>query len=83
MYEIIYDKEAEDFLLKLNRKNQKQILNRLERIRENPKSFLINLKNSSYCKIRIGKFKVFIDLQENKLLILVLEIGYRKNIYKN
>ena len=82
MYDLIYDRKAEDFLLKLNKEEQKQILRRLDKVKENPKSFLINLKNSNYYKLRIGKFRVHIDLQEKKLIILILEIGHRKNIYK-
>ena len=32
--------------------------------------------------LRVGEYRVILDIIKNKLIMLVLEVGHRKNIYK-
>jgi mRNA interferase RelE/StbE len=81
MYEVKLNKKSKKFLDKLRKEEQKQIINKLERIRINPKSYLIKLINEKSYKLKIGDFRLFIDLYNNEFLILVIKIGKRKSIY--
>ena len=81
-YEIKFSKEAREFFKKLEKSDKEQIIKKLQRISIQPEKFLIKLINSDFYKLKIGSFRLFIDLQNDKLVILVLEIGKRKNIYK-
>jgi mRNA interferase RelE/StbE len=33
-------------------------------------------------RLRVGEYRVIIDIYKDKLVILVIKIGHRKNIYK-
>lgn len=81
-YEIQFSKEARNYFKKLEKDEKGQIIKRLQRITVQPHKFLIKLINSDFYKLKVGNFRLFIDLQNDKLVILVLEIGKRKNIYK-
>lgn len=51
---------------------------------ENPRSkgkALVGNKKG-YWRYRVGQYRVIVDIQDEKLVILALEIGHRKDIYK-
>ena len=83
MYETFLTNEAKKFLKKLNVKDQKRIISTLERCRVRPHSYVKKLAASPYFRLRVGDYRVILDIKGDKLLIIVIEIGHRKNIYKS
>mgnify|MGYP001610442110 CR=1 FL=1 len=83
MYNIIFSQKAERFLDKLNDSDRERIVRALERIRIRPESFLEKLVGEEGYKFKVGNYRLFIDLNQNSLLIMVIKIGYRKNVYKH
>jgi mRNA interferase RelE/StbE len=83
MYEIVFTKNAENQLKKLDKPIQERIVSVLERIRIRPEDFVEKLVGESGFKLRVGDYRIILDLDNNKLIILVLKIGHRRNIYKN
>jgi mRNA interferase RelE/StbE len=82
MYEISFTNTAEKQLLKLEKSTQVRIISTLERLKIRPYSFVKKLVGLPYFRLRIGDYRAILDIQDNKLIILVLEVGHRKNIYK-
>jgi mRNA interferase RelE/StbE len=82
MYEIIFSEKAENQLKKLEKNIQERILATLERIRIRPEVFVSKLVDDPGYKLRIGDYRVILDLDKSKLIILVIKVGHRKNIYK-
>ncbi len=83
IYEVKFTKNAEKFLDKLEQADRERILKALERIRIRPERFLEKLVGDEGYKFRVGYYRLFLDLDKGNLFILVIKIGYRKNIYKN
>ena len=83
MYEVIFDNLAKKQFAKLNTQLQARILKTLERIKIRPHHFTKSLSGSKYYSLRAGDYRIILDIQNNKLIIIVVEIGPRKNIYKN
>jgi mRNA interferase RelE/StbE len=81
-YEIIFSDKAFKQLKKLERKIQERIIATLERIRIRPESYVTKLVGDPGYKLRVGDYRVIIDIDKGKLLILVIKIGHRKKIYK-
>ncbi len=82
MYNLIFDKKALDFLKKLDKEIKDRIWDKLQRCKENPFLFLKHLENISGYKMRVGDYRLIIDIDEASKTISVLKIGHRKNIYK-
>ena len=70
------DKGAEMLILKWLKKNIEGSSNS----RAFGKPLKGNLKN--YWRYRIGNYRVIVDIQEDKLVILAINVGHRKSIYK-
>ena len=82
MYELIFSDIALKQLEKLPREIQERILATLERIRPRPESYLKKLIGVRGYRLRVGDYRVIVDVDGNRLAILVLTMGHRKNIYK-
>lgn len=82
MFDIIFTAEAKKFLKKLNKKDATRIIATLERCRIRPYSHVKKLIASPYFRLRVGDFRIILDIRKGKLLIIVVDIGHRKNIYK-
>lgn len=81
-FEIIFSTIADKQLCKLPIEDQKRIANAIKRCRIRPFPHVKKLVGCPYFRLRVGKYRVILDIQSGKLIILVLEIGHRKNIYK-
>ena len=82
MFEIFFSDKALKQLSKLEESIQKRIMNSLERIRIRPEAYLTKLVDDPAYKLRVSDYRVIADLDKGKLLILVIKVGHRRNIYK-
>ncbi len=82
MYSIHIEKNAEDFLKKLQKKEAEIILNKIYLMKENPFRFLKRLQGDKLWRLRIGDYRVIVDVIISMNKIIVLRIGHRKNIYE-
>ena len=74
---------ANKFLKKLKRAEQEYLSKKLEKLKDNPylgKRLAGNL--FGLWKLRIDKYRILYKIINNKLIIVIVEIGHRKNIYK-
>jgi len=81
MYSIQIEKNAEEFLKKLNKKDSEVILNKIYSIRENPFRYLKRLQGEKLWRLRIGNYRAIVDIIISMNKIIVIRIGHRKNIY--
>ena len=73
---------ADNQLNKVPKNLQERILSKLERIRIRPHHFVEKIIGDSGYKLRIGNYRLILDIYEDRLIILILKLGHRKNIYK-
>jgi len=82
MYTIFFTPTAEKSLFKLEKNMQVRIIATLDRIKFRPHAFVLRLAGSRYFRLRVGDYRIILDIQQERLLIIVIELGHRKNIYK-
>ena len=81
-YQIFFTDKASKQLRKLEKNDQERIIKSLERIRIRPETHVTKLVGDPGYKLRVGNYRVIIDIEKEKLVILVLLNGHRKNIYE-
>ena len=83
-YQIVIEKRAHKDLKHIEPSYQKIIIRKIMSLSENPRpEGYIKLKGKdNLFRIRIGDYRVIYTIKDDKLIILVLEIGDRKDIYK-
>lgn len=81
-YDIVFTNTAQKQLQKLDKSIQERMLSSLERTKVRPYDFVKKLANSSNYRLRVGDYRIILNIVDDKLIILVVEVGHRKNIYK-
>ncbi len=82
MYSIEFSQTAEKQLYKLERNVQARIISILERIRVRPYPHVKKLVSSPHFRLRAGEYRIILDIKKDRLIIFVIEVGHRRNIYK-
>lgn len=81
-FEIIWADSAVRQLRKLDRSVAKRIFDAVGRLKEAPHRWLMRIVNSPYHRLRVGDYRVIVDIQESRLRVLVLKVGHRKSVYR-
>lgn len=84
---IEFEPRARDELGKLDRSQQRRILKFLrERVAplDDPRSIGEPLRGplKRFWKYRVGAFRVICDIQDQHIVILVIRIGHRREVYR-
>ena len=82
MYKIEFTDKAKKQFIKLSKNVQERIGSVLERIKIRPESFVEKLVGMEGYKLRVGDYRLFLDIFNKELIILVLKVGHRRNFYK-
>ncbi|HIH04152.1 MAG TPA: type II toxin-antitoxin system RelE/ParE family toxin [Methanoregulaceae archaeon] len=86
-YEVVFTKEAERASARLDR----QVANRIEAELDSlagetvPDRYVKQLKGNDdppFYSLRVGDYRVVLQIHDNRLVILVIEIGPRDSIYR-
>ena len=81
-YKIIFTQTAERQLKKLDKNVRERILLVLERTKTRPYDFVKKLSGYEYFRLRVGDYRLILDIKNEQLIIIVIEVGHRKSIYK-
>jgi len=86
LYSIEFLKEAIEELKRLDQVWQKRIINKLKILATDPTSLANNIKllkgkYHEYFRLQIGDYRVIYSREETQLVILIIRIGHRKEIY--
>ncbi len=85
MYNIVFTKQAHKSLRKMPRNISRLIRGKLDRIAVDPyakHNNVTRLQNRPGYRLRVGNWRVIYEIQGDKLVILVLRIGPRGEIYR-
>ena len=86
-WQIEFDSEAEDDLKKIDREMQRRIMRYLrERIAtgKDPRRFGAPLRRelSGLWKYRLGDYRIICRIEDKRVVVYVIRVGHRKDIYK-
>ncbi len=80
-FQVLFSDVALKQLRKLDAEIRQRVVSTIERIRVRPEAYVKKLVGDEGYKLRIGDYRVILDLDKEKLIILVLRVGHRKNVY--
>ncbi|MBS3078514.1 type II toxin-antitoxin system RelE/ParE family toxin [Candidatus Pacearchaeota archaeon] len=83
MYNLIFEKRALGDLNKLEIGIKQRIWDKLQQCKENPFRFLDHLENINGFKLRVGEYRLIVDVDTTSKIIKIIKLGHRKNIYEN
>jgi len=81
-YQVIIKQRVIKALVKMNEPHYTQIRQAIFELCENPRPVgYVKLKGKQGFRIRVGDYRIIYDIKDKLLLVEVLELGHRKEIY--
>lgn len=83
-YEILVQPSAARDLRKLPREIQRRIGRKLDELSYEPRpsDAKILKGNEGFLRVRVGDYRIVYGIRENVLVVLIVRIGHRKDIYR-
>lgn len=84
MYKINFTEYAKKQLSKIDRSKRVKIYDKLNDTLENPYNYFKPLKYNlfTYWKLRVADYRIIAQIQNQELIIEVVDVGHRREIYK-
>ena len=82
MYNLRYSKNALKQFKKLSKDIRERLVLALERCRIRPYSHVQKVVGSTSFRLRVGDYRVIMDIINDELVILIIKIAHRKKVYK-
>ena len=86
MYKLVFEDDARKDFLRLPKPVQKVIREKLKILAQNPSLLKNNIKTlkgkyKGLKRLRVGKYRVIFEERENELIILIIRIAHRGEVY--
>lgn len=79
-YNILLTKKAEKFIRKQDKDTQKRIINAISEL---PEGDVERLKGiDKIFRLRVGDFRILFEKNDKEVIIIVIDIGNRDQVYK-
>jgi len=81
-WQVIWSEKSVKQLEKIDTKNAQKIYDSVLSCVYDPFKAVIKLQNSPFFRLRVGNYRVVLDLQQKKMIIFVVETDHRSKVYR-
>ena len=74
-WQVLWSEKSVKQLKKIDKKNARKIRDSILEISDNPYQKVTRLTDSSFFRLRIGNYRVILDLQQNKVIVFVIQVS--------
>ncbi len=82
VWQVIWSEKSVKQLEKIDKRNAQKIYDSVLDCAKDPFRVVMRLTNSPFYRLRVGNYRVILDLQQRKMIIFVVETDHREKIYK-
>ena len=79
-YRIVWSIQASKQLESLDRSVAKRIHEKVGQLYQNPERYVEKIVRNPYYRLRVGDYRVILDIQNEMVRILILKVGHRSNV---
>lgn len=83
-YRIEFTKQAAKLFKKLSSQDRQRLKPKIDALAQNPRpSGVVKLSGEDdLYRIRVGDYRIIYSIENNRLLVLIVKIGHRKDVYR-
>jgi mRNA interferase RelE/StbE len=84
IYEVKFTKSAQKEITKLPKQESKRIVRSIYKLANNPRIGNVRpMVGNKNWRLRVGNYRVIYDIREEVLLILIIKVRHRRDVYKH
>ena len=80
-YQIIWSEKSRKGLESLGKNISARIISKVESISEDPFAHVKRLQGVALFSLRVGDYRVILDIENKKMVIFVVRLGHRGKVY--
>jgi mRNA interferase RelE/StbE len=82
-YKVTFKKSVAKDLRNIANRDVQRILAQIDLLADNPRSEgCLKLSNKQQYRVRVGLYRIICEIQDARLVVQVVKVGHRTNIYK-
>ena len=82
-FELVFKQSVAKDLRQIPRKEVARILRRIEALRDEPRPAGVEkLSGQEKYRIRQGVYRIIYEIRDDKLIVVVIKIGHRRDVYR-
>lgn len=82
-YQVLVMPAADKAVAKLPKPVRARIAEQLASLANNPRpNGSVKLKDQNSYRVRVGDYRIIYTIEDKKLVVLVIEVGHRRDIYR-
>ncbi len=82
-YTVFVERYAQKQIMKLDKKAVPVIKSAIAGLADNPRpQGYIKLKGEEAYRIRVGNYRIIYEINDRKIIVTVVAVGHRKDIYR-
>jgi mRNA interferase RelE/StbE len=83
MYTVFIERYAQKQIAKLDKKIIPIVKDTIAGLAFNPRPYgYKKLKGEEAFRIRVGDYRIIYEIEDDKIIVIVVSVGHRKDIYK-
>ena len=83
-YKVVVKKSAVKEIEKLNKKDTQRVIERIKKLGEDPRPIgSKKLSGQEKYRVRQGNFRILYQIFEDTLIVTVVKVGNRKDVYRS
>lgn len=80
-WSVLWSSRSIKQIKKLDKKQARRIRDAVLEITGNPFIAVKKLSDSAFFRLRVGDYRIIMDLQKGKMIIFVVEVDHRRRVY--
>ena len=82
-YEVLIKRSAQKVLARVSHPDQQRLIDRIRRLAENPRpAGCKQLRGREAWRLRVGDYRILYEIHDQKLVVLVVSVGHRREVYR-
>ena len=82
-YEVRFARPVAKELRRLDRREAKRVVEAAEALTDDPRpSSAQTVRGTRYLRIRVGNYRVIYEIRDEELVVLVVKVGHRREVYR-
>lgn len=81
-WQIIWSEKSVKQLEKIDKKYAQRVYDAVLDCAHDPFNSVLRLTNSPFYRLKVGNYRVILDLQQSRMIIFVIEVEHKGRIYK-